>query len=168
MKCLYGGTRGRKKRKMQLENQSAGNFKSWLWSCYNFFDLFCNGHRIGSLIKLTLSVPDCLPNKVCALTHALKSLPLLELHLLHSCMYTLLCFLGCSAGSWYLPAPKNISVCPQLCPCYSVRSFWSPSLAGPFLTLSSQQVFILRLILWWDLTSWIILLLCLPTYYGYA
>lgn len=64
---------GKKKRKMQLENQSAGNFKSWLWSCYNFFDLFCNGHRIGSLIKLALPVPDCLPNKVCALTHALKS-----------------------------------------------------------------------------------------------
>lgn len=54
---------GKKKGKTQLENQSAGNFKSWLWSCYNFFDLFFNGHRTGSLIKLALPVPYCMPNK---------------------------------------------------------------------------------------------------------
>lgn len=132
---------GKKKRKMQLENQSAGNFKSWLWSCYNFFDLFCNGHRIGSLIKLSLPVPDCSPNKVDAPTHALKSLPLLELHLLHSCMYTLLCFLGCSDGSWYLLTPEEHQGLPSTVPMLLCEEFWSPSLPGPFWLWVPNYIF---------------------------
>lgn len=45
---------------MQLENQSAGSFKSWLWLCYYFFDLFLMD---TGLIKYTLLIPYCIQNK---------------------------------------------------------------------------------------------------------
>lgn len=160
---------GKKKGKMQLENQSAGNFKSWHCSCYNFFDQFFNGHQTGSLIKLALPVPYCMPNTVGASTQVLKYLPLLDLHLLHSCLYISLHFVVFAAGPWLITSEEQQHLSSTYAHAtLSVRNSWYISLQSPFLTLSSQQIFLLFLILWWDLTSWIIFLLSLPSYYRHV
>lgn len=58
---------------MQLENQSAGNFKSRLWLCYYFFDLFLMD---TGLIKYTLLILYCIQNKIFPITSHSKPLTL--------------------------------------------------------------------------------------------